>query len=371
MKVLSLFSGIGAFEKALKNIGVDFELVNYCEIDKYASKSYCAIHNVSEDKNLIDVTKINPYLLPNDIDLITHGSPCQNFSLAGLQAGGDKGSKTQSSLMWNTVDIVKVTKPKYIVWENVKNLLSDKHKHNFEGYLDSMLELGYNSYYKVLNAKDYGIPQNRERVFTVSIRQDIDKGNFSFPNKKELKLKLKDILEDEVDEKYYLSKKNNIELKRGYSVEIKEESLSTDGIDVLGNYSKSNYNATQIVGKNGIAPTVRENHGQVTAVVVKNFELKTKYKKLIDTIEKNNFTIGEVKHMDLYNKTLTDNCGTLTDPKHNNNCVYDGVRIRKFTPKECFRLMGFSDEDFEKLNQLIYRIINYINKLAIVLWLMF
>ena len=109
-------------------------------------------------------------MLPNDIDLITHGSPCQNFSLAGLQAGGDKGSKTQSSLMWNTVDIVKVTKPKYIVWENVKNLLSDKHKHNFEGYLDSMLELGYNSYYKVLNAKDYGIPQNRERVFTVSIR---------------------------------------------------------------------------------------------------------------------------------------------------------------------------------------------------------
>ena len=139
-----------------------------------------------------------------------------------------------------------------------------------------------------------------------------------------------------------------VPLKRGYAVEIKEESLSIDGIDVLGNYSKSSYNATQIVGKNGIAPTVRENHGQVTAIVVKDFELKTKYKKLIDTIEKNNFTMGEVKHMDLYNRTLTDNCGTLTDPKHNNNCLYDDVRIRKFTPKECFRLMGFSDDDFEK-----------------------
>lgn len=419
MKVLSLFSGIGAFEKALNNIGINFELVNYCEIDKYASKSYCAIHNVSEDKNLIDVTKINPYLLPNDIDLITHGSPCQDFSLAGLQAGGDKGSNTRSSLMWNTVDIVKVTKPKYVVWENVKNLLSDKHKHNFDSYLNVMLKLGYNSYYKVLNAKDYGIPQNRERIFTISIRQDIDNGTFSFPNKKKLKLKLKDILEDNVDEKYYLSNQvvvketlftptqakmfileGNVKryinsdvvddfkegqcadisfpngynkgsrvhdispainatttqssfvvkvpLKRGYSVEVRPESFDTTEIDIIGNYSKSDYNATPIVGKNGIAPTVRENHGQVTAVVVKGFELKTKYKKLIDTIEKNNFTMGEVKHMDLYNRTLTDNCGTLTNPNHNNNCVYDGVRIRKFTPKECFRLMGFSDDDFEK-----------------------
>ena len=120
-----MMRGFSTKSEALKNIGIDFELVNYCEIDKYASKSYCAIHNVSEDKNLIDVTKINSYLLPNDIDLITHGSPCQDFFLAGLQAGGDKGSNTRSSLMWSTVDIVKVVKPKYVIWENVKNLLSD------------------------------------------------------------------------------------------------------------------------------------------------------------------------------------------------------------------------------------------------------
>lgn len=134
-----------------------------------------------------------------------HGSPCQDFSAAGKQAGGDKDSNTRSSLMYETIRIVEKLKPKYIVWENVKNLLSKKHKHNFKNYIQALDELGYNSYYKVLNAKDYGIPQNRERVFTVSIRKDIDEGSFLFPEKEELRLKLKDLLENEVDEKYFLS----------------------------------------------------------------------------------------------------------------------------------------------------------------------
>ena len=204
MKILSLFSGIGAFEKALTNIGIDYELVGFSEIDKYAIKSYCAIHNVNESLNLGDITKIEKEKLPRFIDLITHGSPCQDFSIAGNQAGGDIESGTRSSLMWNTVDIVEWCLPKYVIWENVKNLLSKKHKHNFDSYIEVMNNLGYNSYYQVLNAKDYGIPQNRERVYTISIRKDIDKGDFIFPEKEELKLRLKDMLEDEVDEKYYL-----------------------------------------------------------------------------------------------------------------------------------------------------------------------
>ena len=205
LKVLSLFSGIGAFEKALKRTGVNYELVGFSEIDKYATKSYCAIHDESENKNLGDITKIDLNELPQNIDLVTHGSPCQDFSLAGKQAGGDEGSKTRSSLMWNTVKIIECVKPKYVIWENVRNLLSKKHKHNFEKYIEVLNDFGYNSYYEILNAKDYGIPQNRERVFTVSIRKDIDKGSFLFPEKEELKLKLKDMLEKEVDEKYYLS----------------------------------------------------------------------------------------------------------------------------------------------------------------------
>ena len=133
-----------------------------------------------------------------------HGSPCQDFSISGKQAGGDKGSGTRSSLMYETLRIVNKLKPKYVIWENVKNLLSKKHKHNFDAYIEEMMRGGYKSYYKVLNAKDYGIPQNRERVFTISIRNDIDK-DFVFPEKQELKVKLKDMLEEDVDEKYYLS----------------------------------------------------------------------------------------------------------------------------------------------------------------------
>lgn len=130
---------------------------------------------------------------------------CQDFSVAGKQAGGDIGSGTRSSLMYETIRIVGKIRPKYVLWENVKNLLSKKHKHNFDAYIETMNVLGYNSYYQVLDAKDYGVPQHRERVFTVSIRKDIDKGNFKFPEKEELRLRLKDMLEDEVDEKYYLS----------------------------------------------------------------------------------------------------------------------------------------------------------------------
>ena len=207
IKVLSLFSGIGAFEKALANIGINQDLVGFSEIDKYAIKSYCAIHNVDEKLNLGDITKIEINTLPRFIDLITHGSPCQDFSIAGKQEGAEKGSGTRSSLMWNTVDIVEWCLPKYVIWENVKNLLSKKHKHNFDSYIEIMDKLGYNSYYQILNAKDYGVPQNRERVYTVSIRKDIDNNNFKFPDKEELKIRLKNILEESVEEKYYLSKK--------------------------------------------------------------------------------------------------------------------------------------------------------------------
>lgn len=203
-KVLSLFSGIGAFEKALSNLGVDYELVNYCEIDKYASQSYAAIHNVDESLNLGDITTVDTSKLPNDIDLLTHGSPCQSFSLAGLQHGGDKGSGTRSSLMWETVRIIGDIKPKVVIWENVKNVLSQKHRHNFDAYVEQLNELNYNSYHKILNSRDYGIPQNRERIFVVSIRKDIDNGKFKFPEGFELKLRLKDMLEKDVDEKYYI-----------------------------------------------------------------------------------------------------------------------------------------------------------------------
>lgn len=197
LRVLELFAGIGACSKALERLGIEHEIVDAVEIDKYAIKSFNAIHGTNFEPQ--DITKWDKDI---ECDLIMHGSPCQDFSVAGLGKGGDKGSGTRSSLMYETLRIVEKLKPKYVIWENVKNLLSKKHRHNFDAYLQAMGDLGYHSDYKVLNAKDYGIPQNRERVFTVSI---LGENNFSFPEPIELTTRLKDLLEDEVDEKYYLS----------------------------------------------------------------------------------------------------------------------------------------------------------------------
>lgn len=219
LRLLSLFSGIGAFEKALTNIGINYELVGFSEIDKYAINSYCAIHRVDKMINLNDVSKINVESLPKDIDMITHGSPCQDYSLAGKGEGGDKGSGTRSSLMWYSIEIIKHCKPKYVIWENVKNVLSKKHKHNFEQYLKDLEVLGYTNYYQVLNAKNYGIPQNRERIYCISILGEHK--SYIFPNSKELTIRLKDILEETVDEKYYLSEKVQSRFK--LTKEIKEE----------------------------------------------------------------------------------------------------------------------------------------------------
>lgn len=196
IKLLELFGGIGACSEAMNNLGLDYEIADYVEIDKYACASYNAIHGTNFlPQDILEWDK------DIDVNFIMHGSPCQDFSLAGKQAGGDEGSGTRSSLMYETIRIVEKLRPRYVLWENVKNVLGKQHKHNFDNYLNRMSELGYTNYYQVLNAKDYGIPQNRERVFTVSILGD---GDFKFPEKEELKLRLKDILEESVDEKYYL-----------------------------------------------------------------------------------------------------------------------------------------------------------------------
>ena len=208
LNVLSLFSGIGAFEKALDNLGIPYYLLGYCEIDKHASKSYSLIHNVSENLNLKDVTQIDELDILDPVDLITYGFPCQDISNAGKQKGfvDENGERTRSGLFFEALRIIDDYRPKFAIAENVKALTSKKFSEEFKTVLDSLEEVGYNNYYQVLNAKDYGIPQNRERVFIISIRKDIDKG-FTFPQPVPLELKLKDILEDRVDERFYLSEK--------------------------------------------------------------------------------------------------------------------------------------------------------------------
>lgn len=241
MRMLSLFSGIGAFEKALKNRGVEYELVGFSEIDKYAEKSYCAIHGVDSSKNLGDVTKIDAEALPKDIDLLTYGFPCQDISNAGKQKGfiDEAGELTRSGLFFDAHRIIETCKPKVAIAENVKALTGKRFKEEFALVLSSLEEAGYNNYWKVLNAKDFGIPQNRERVFIVSIRKDVDTG-FEFPEGVPLTLRLKDMLEEEVDENFYLSqervdklilhKERNKANGNGFGVNFMEENGGANSV---------------------------------------------------------------------------------------------------------------------------------------------
>lgn len=234
LNVLSLFSGIGAFEKALERERVLFKIMNFCEIDKYASKSYCAIHGVSEQINLRDVSSVNTAEL-HDVNLITYGFPCQDISVAGRQKGffDENGNVTRSGLFFAALKIIKDTKPEYAIAENVKALTSKKFTAELATVLDSLEQAGYNNYYKVLNAKDYGVPQNRERVFIVSIRKDVDDGSFCFPKPQPLNICLKDVLEENVDEKFYLSQDKIKSLKASSFVQEKNRIQDRGGYAVL------------------------------------------------------------------------------------------------------------------------------------------
>lgn len=242
LNVFSLFSGIGAFEKALTNLRIPYNLVAYCEIDKYASKAYSIIHNEPESKNLVDVTTVNPSDISERVDLITYGFPCQDISNAGKQKGftDENGERTRSGLFYEALRIIDEFKPKFAIAENVKALVSKKFTEEFKTVLESLEDVGYNNYYQVLNSKDYGIPQNRERVFIISIRKDIDKG-FTFPQPIPLELRLKDMLEDEVEDKYYLGEKalNYITDKKRFGIwsqiHDKEDSFVKSAITANGN----------------------------------------------------------------------------------------------------------------------------------------
>ena len=450
IKLLSLFTGIGAFEKALERLNIKYDLVGFSEIDKHAIKSYCAIHNVTEDKNYGDISKINENELP-DFDIMTWGFPCQDISIAGKLKGIKEG-ETRSGLYYEGYRILKTKKPKVSIIENVKNLTSKRFKNEFDSILKDLSDLGYNNYWQVLNAKDYGIPQNRERVFIISIRKDIDNGKFIFPEKIQLQLNLKDLLEEVVDNKYYLTEKGIGRLIKRNNKLIRNNENPDVSSCIIAGYHKMDGRNNQYISEenkpkriggiydtderkrqaggiydpNAISPTLTtmfpggdkqpfvlvnegtkkgssearegdsinisypnnmKKRGRVgkgvsqtiltspNMAVVENANkpicLNANKKVSIQdriydeegisaTVTASEFRskVAERKMFNLYNDkeikdiapTQTTNCGSSTSSAavliSENGSNY--LKIRKLTPLECWRLMGFDDEDFYK-----------------------
>lgn len=327
IKVLSLFSGIGAYEKALERLNVDFEVVNYCEVDKYASKAYSLIHGVPEEKNLGDISLVNVDEIP-EVDLITWSWPCTSLSFAGHKEGFiDKdGNVTASGLFFEGLRIIKAKKPKIAICENVKGLVSERFKKEFGIVISSLRQIGYKSYYAVLNSKDYGVPQNRERVFIVSIREDIDEG-FTFPKPLNTDIRLKDVLldEDKVDKKFYLSEK-------ALAGKIAHKERHKD---------KGNGFGFQLKSDDDIASTI-------LARYYKDGSECLIQRKIIQTAQiypnSGNPEAGRIYDPNGLSPTVTTCNGGNRMPK-----VELGEGIRRLTPLECFRLFGFDDEDCEVL----------------------
>lgn len=366
LKVLELFAGYGSQALALENLDIDF-ISDISEIDRYAVQAYNQLHG--DTHNWGDITKIDEKKLPY-YDLITYSSPCQDFSAAGLGKGGDAGSGTRSSLLWECERIIRAVKPKFLLMENVKNLIGKKHKHNFIKWLTVLESLGYQNFWQVLNSKDYGVPQNRERVFIVSI---LGGGQYLFPNKIKLEKKLKDILGPVVDEKYYLSDRFvNQLLKRkdglGYKPCINGE-VAVTLTTKPGQRNSDNYIQEPFVvvsrGRNIENPSDRT-AGKPTE---QRLEInKTGCSNTLTSVQKDNYVVQQIGG-GLEPKILCDGIGNnpnkiefngfhsispalMASDSKNVKIYSDGYRIRKLTPRECFRLMGVKDEQFDRLHGL-------------------
>ena len=299
LNVVSLFSGIGAFEEGLYRNDIDYNLLGYSEIDdgygKAVQEVYEELHN-AKGKYLGLVQSIRGSDFKN-VDLITHGSPCQDFSIAGDRKGGDKGSNTQSSLMWETVRIINESLPKYVIWENVKSVLFKSNIHNFEMYLEKMEKMGYHNYHKVLSANDFGVPQKRERIFVISVRGE---SNFQFPTYNINNVTLRDILEDNVSD--------------GYSVPVSM-------IDGWYNKKPPFGDRFNLLKYDDIGYTLVAKGGR--AVITNNYILKheSDYQK-----------IEHFKGKTCLRELLDKN-----------------IEIRALTPREYWRMMGWDEESINKV----------------------
>lgn len=428
--------------------------MNFCEFDKYATSSYCAIHNENESKNLGDITKVDETKL-EPFNMICGGSPCQDFSVAGKQKGSvwtckdcgheynpltvhwserDKcpccGSnnieKTRSSLLVEYLRVIRANKPNFGMYENVKNIVGKQFKDTFKMFTDELDEYGYNVYWKVLNAKDYGVPQNRERVYLIFIKKELDNGKFTYPEPFDNGTRLRDILEENVDEKFYISEDKvqrfltnlnnedallydacqvkregksreyndfcptltardykdprlvndnvvkqigtiskcegnwkNPQVGRIYSTDGCSPTLNTCGggshepkIVQLGNVNPSGKGMNgNVFDENGLAPTLTTNKGEGNKIAIRQATKKGYIECELGGVADLSYPESKTRRGRVQENGQI--CPTITATETGVCRIESPIRIRKLTPKEYFRLMGFSDENFEAAEKMV------------------
>lgn len=387
MRIGTLFSGIGAPEQALRRMGAKHSVAFACEFDKYARQSYKANYDIDDDHFHNDINDMDGKQYHGEIDIIVGGSPCQDFSIAGLRAGLD-GHRGQ--LIWQYYRIIKEVMPPVFIYENVKGMLSDKKTNKkdkygktFADFLEVFEELGYKTKWQVLNTKDYGVPQNRERIYVVGFLGEERFNGFEFAPKIPLTKRLRDVLEEEVDEKYYINKPFELYNKdsqgnklidinkecntlmagthgycQGYIQELRMKQVGT--IDIKGNDQ-----IKRVYDSGGVCPALTTMQGGHREPKILDFtnsfnEQKTReYSEYSPTLRGSRFglAVAEPKIIQLNNPKFsqqrvysidgiapTTSAGNLGGGKEPCKHLTDDYRIRKLTPRECLRLQDFPDD---------------------------
>lgn len=335
IRVFEAFAGYGSQSMALRRLGIDFEVVGISEIDKYAIQTYMAVHG--DTPNYGDISKIDWSSVP-DFDFLTYSFPCTDISTAGQQKGLAEGSGTRSSLLWECRKAIEAKRPKYLLMENVKNLVAKKFTPYLKEWIIFLEGQGYSNYTKVLNAKDFGVPQNRERVFMVSILGEV---SFHFPKPFTLEKRLRDVLEKDVDESFYLSEKvvntllarneKNKAKGNGFKFEptmgdVIASTIGTHSNDrdcdnyvyVVGNTNPSGHGMNgNVFDSNGLCPTLTTNKGEgprILESVPTDLSSKgEKYgnKRVQSLVDSGKISDHEIQYLDAYNQTVSDICGTI------------------------------------------------------------
>lgn len=326
IRVGSDFSGVGAFNQALIRLGVEYKEVFACDMDKFARETF--IHNYGEPEYY--PTNVYDREIPSEsLDVYMTSPPCQAFSLAGKRLGKDD---KRGILFFNSHEFIQVNKPRFFIFENVKGLLSDDGGKTFQEWVNMLggksvngvpvlfpyeESVPYHLYWQVLNAKNHGVPQNRERVFLIGIRDDAD-NRFQFPREDYLTKRLKDVLEDEVDEKYFLSEvKINYLLRHQANKDILKKDIPQSSSCIISGYNQTPRYVQYI---------------RIKSATSKGYEEATIGDSINFSVPNSETRRGRVGKGVAQTLDTSCNQGTLMED-----------RIRRLTPRECFRLMDFPD----------------------------